>query len=327
MKRLLGILLILCIMCLTCGCSVREAISSDKQEYIVASLGFDGEKGKIKMLIEAIVVNTDDLKEDKQSVIFSGVGKNVNEAYSQIISQMTQPLSLGHNGITAIGSEVTASQLKDILSFCLNENQLNIATMLISADNAEELLSCKAVSSVAIGYDIMSMIEVSEESLGTVFKNRLYETEALRKKPACTFYMPYIGAEDEKAVLKGLAVFKNDTPARLLNSEEIPIFCLVTDSITSGEFTLEGKKIKTEYSSVAYDFDFNERLTVNINIRFKGSGDIDALKFHIQNMLNRENVFVFQNVISQKKPELWDKIKTDYDSFYNNAEKRVNIYE
>ena len=49
-------------------------------------------------------------------------------------------------------------------------------------DNAEALLNLEAVSSIAIGYDIVGMIEQQEALEGKNFKNRLYEIEALGKR-------------------------------------------------------------------------------------------------------------------------------------------------
>ena len=323
MKKLTLIFLTVIMVSLLSGCSAKEAIASDKQEYIVSSLGFDNEGGKIKMLIEAIVVNTDDLSEDKESRMITGVGINTDEAYSEITSKITQPLSLGHNAITVIGNKITEKQLQNIFEFCENEPQINIATMLIFTRNAEKLLSSEPISSVAVGYDVMSMIEVAEEKMGTIFKNRLYEVRALNNKPMKTFWVPNITVEDEKMILSGLAVFQNNRVTKILNNQEAVVLSFITDSLKRGETVIEGEKIKTDYCKVAYDFSFEEKLNITVNVNIKAKGDTELLKSKAEEMLRNEDIFGLGNVIYQKKPKLWEKIKENYTEYYENAERRV----
>lgn len=325
MKKFIAIVLTVIMVLLLSGCSAKEAIASDKQEYIVSSLGFDNEDGKIKMLIEAIVVNTDDLSEDKESRIITGVGINTDEAYSEIASKITQPLSLGHNAITVIGNKITEKQLQNIFEFCENEPQINIATMLIFTRNAEKLLSSEPISSVAVGYDIMSMIEVAEEKMGTILKNRLYEVRALNNKPMETFWVPNITAENEKMTLSGLAVFQNNRVTKILNNQEAVVLSFITDSLKRGETVIEGEKIKTDYCKVAYDFSFEEKLNITVNVNIKAKGNTELLKSKAEEMLRNEDIFGLGNIIYQKKPKLWEKIKENYTEYYENAERRVNF--
>lgn len=324
MKRFAILFCAVVTLFLLSGCSTKEAIASDKQEYIVSSIGFDNSKGDIKMIIEAIVVNTDDLKEEKESRIITGEGQNPDEAYSDIISKITQPLSLGHSAITVIGESVSPEQLDLIFEFLKETPQINIATMMIFSENAEELLSVKAVSSVAIGYDIMSMIEVTEEKQGTIFKNRLYEVVALNSKPMKTFWIPYIGVDKEGFSINGIAVFKENKMLRFLNNEQVIAFSLITDSLARGEIVVSGNRITTQYSKVTYDFDFEK---IEVNVRLKIDGDKELIKNEVQSLLQNEDIFGIGNIIYQKKPKLWEKIKDNYALYYQKAEKTVNVYE
>ncbi len=321
MKKILCLLLIFAPF-LLCGCSARETIASDKQEYIVAALGFDGVGSEIKMMIEAIVVNTDELSEEKESRLISGTGATVYEAYSEIISKITQPLSLGHNAVTVIGEGITSEQLREIFSFYRENNQINVATMPVYTKNAAKLLSSEAISSVAVGFDIMSMIEVTEEQKGTLFKNRLYEIEALNTKPLKTFWMPYFSVNEDAFFLDGLAVFKDYEKVEKLENEELSAFCLVIDSLTRGE----DNKTKIDYCKVTYDFVFDKRLKITVNAHIKGK-NIDALKKKTEEILKNNDIFGLGNIIAQKKPEIWDRINAEYSYYYKNAEIKVNIYE
>lgn len=327
MKKLLSIVLVVLNIVLLCGCSVKETIASDKQEYIVSALGFDGEGEKIKMTIEAIVINSDDLKEDKESKLFSGVGETVESAMGDIISQVTQPLSLGHSAVAVMGSKLNSTQIEKVFSFLSDNGEINIAIMLVYTNSAFELLNVKPLSSVAAGYDIMSMLEVSEEEKGTLFKNRLYEVQSLRLEEMNTYYLPFVSAEDEKLLLKGLGVFKENRFVRALENKEIPLFCLARDSFAKGEFTLEDEKFKVKYSGATYDFEFIENLKMDINIRLKANGDKGLLKEQTERFLKDYDVCALGNIIRQKEPKIWNKIKDNYEDYYKWADIRVNIYE
>lgn len=327
MKKLLCFILVVLNFVFLCGCSVKEAITSDKQEYIVSALGFDGEKGNVKITAETIVINNDDLTEDKSARLFVGEGETVAEAYEKIIFSATQPLSLGHSAVAIIGLNLSSAQVEDVFSFLESQEKINISIMLCAADSAFELLGCKPVSSVAVGYDIMSMVEVNEEKRGTLFKNRFYEVLALKSKPQSSFYLPFLKVGNQEIWVSGLSVFGENSLVKLINNEEIPLFCLARDSLSRGEFVLKGENMKVEYSSVTYDFSFEDNLEITLNVHFKALGDKTFLKQKTESFLKGYDVCSIGNIISQKEPEMWKKLKDNYNEIYKNANIRVNMYE
>ncbi len=326
MKKLLCFVVALNMVFL-CGCSVKEAITSDKQEYIVSALGFDGEKDKVKITVEAIVINNDDLTEDKSARLFSGEGETVAEAYEKIVFSATQPLSLGHSAVAIIGGDLSSAHLDDAFSFLESQEKINISIMLCAADSAFEVLGCKPVSSVAVGYDIMSMVEVNEEKRGTLFKNRFYEVLASKSKPQATFQLPFLKVENEEISVSGISVFERNLETVRVANEEIPLFCLAHDSLSRGEFVLGGENIKVDYSSVTYDFFLKDNLKITIDVHLKAKGDKTLLKQKTESFLKGYDICSLGNIISQKEPEIWEKIKDNYNEIYKNATIRVNIYE
>ena len=326
MKKLLCFVVALNFVFL-CGCSVKEAITSDKQEYIVSALGFDGEKGNVKITAEAIVINNDDLTEDKSAGLFSGEGKTVAEAFEKIVFSATQPLSLGHSAVMIIGRELSSAHLEDVFSFLESQEKINISIILCAADSAFEVLTSKPISSVAVGYDIMSMVEVNEERRGTLFKNRFYEVLSLKSKPQGTFQLPFLKVKKGEISVSGISVFKGNLPTERIENQEIPLFCLARDSLSRGEFVLNGEVFKVDYSSVTYNFSLKENLEITLNIHLKTKGDKNLLKRKTESFLRGYDICSLGNIISQKEPEIWEKIKGNYNEIYKNANIRVNIYE
>ena len=332
MKKVLGLILCVSVLFFLCGCSAMEAISSDKQEYIVASLGFDKQEGNYAMFMEAIVVNTEDMNADKQNIILEGTGESIEEAYSQIISKITQPLSLGHNAVTVIGKSVDAEMFKEILNYCSENKELNIGSMLIFTQSAEKLLASKPISSVAVGYDLMSMLEVWEEKTGQSIENRLYEVKSKTRKPFNVFSLPYIEVKGAEFSFDGLTVFEDYGEICPLSTEKSGLYFLVTDRVSRGEFVTEGKKTTIKFSKTTYDFSLEENLVIMVNMRLKLTGGSSFLKKKTEEFIKQQktlgrDIFGFSNIIEKQNPKLWRKIKDNYTEYFKNSKIEVRVNE
>ena len=316
-----------------CGCSAKEAVASDKQEYIVSSIGFDEQDdGMIKMILEAVVVNSDDFTSEKSSKLIIGKGETVLSAYSQIISKITQPLMFSHCGVIAIGSGLNSESVKEVHDFCYNKDEINLAAMFIYTPIAEVLLSCEPISSVAVGYDVMSMVEVISDENGIVLSNLFYQIESEKEKPLKMAYMPFIVSDGDDFGFQGLSVFKDGRYMDMLTLEKVQALSFVTDSVTSGNMIFDGREIKVESSKTTYEFDIAENLEITFDIRLKTDGDNEIIRKQIHNILDYakqsgEDIFGLGNLVEYKSPDIWDTVKNDYSSYFEKAEFRVNIRE
>ena len=333
MKRITAVVLSVCVMLFMCGCSAKEAVASDKQEYIVSSIGFDGlDDGMIKMTLEAVVVNSDDLTSEKSSKLITGKGETVLGAYSQIISKTTQPLMFSHCGVIAIGSGLDSESVKEVHDFCYNKDEINLAAMFIYTPIAEVLLSCEPISSVAVGYDVMNMVEVISDENGIVFSNLFYQIESEKEKPLKMAYMPFIVSDGDDFGFQGLSVFKDGRFIDMLTLEKVQALSFITDSVTAGNMIFDGREIKVESSKTTYEFDLTENLEITFNIRLRTDGGNEIIRKQIHNILDYakqdgEDIFGLGNLVEYKAADIWEKIKNDYSSYFKKAEFRVNIRE
>lgn len=331
MRKTIAFILCVTILLSLCGCSLSDAVAGEKQEYIVSAFGFDHEGKQIKMLVEAIVVNTDELSSEKETVLIEGVGEAPQEAMALILSQITQPLTLGHNAIIAVGEKVTASQFDSIIDFCKSNEQINLSAMLVSCKSAKELLSCEPLSSVAVGYDVMSMVEVAENR-GTVFSNRFFEVLAMLTKPLKSFTLPFLEVKEKAFSLSGFLCYKNEAPIARLGLEKGQAYSLITDKISQGELIVDKEKIKIDFSKTTYSFSDSSGLNITLNVRIKAKGNIAPLKKETENILKEfsltgDDIFGIGNIISKKEPEMWEKIKDRYPDNFKKAIFEVNFYE
>ncbi len=329
--RFKSFFVVICLCACLCGCTGYEAVSNQKQEYIVSSLGFDLSAGELMLTVEALVVNSDDIEESKENRIITARGDNVKDAFSKLKNGITQPLSLRHNGIIAIGSNIPPQSLEDVFEALTDDSLVNIDTMVISTENAHSLLSAKPISSVTVGYDILSMVEVVEKEKGITFDNRLYKISAVFQKQVKAFSLPFIAISQGKFYFDGLNFYNKTENICYLNSRQAVTSGFVTDSVTSGEYLIDNRKMKLNYCKTRYDFSFEDKLVIGLNIHIKGECEPDIIKGEITQLCNDfiplyGDIWGLGNIIRQKEPEIWSRIKNDYVGYFKKAEVRVNVY-
>ena len=109
--------------------------------------------------------------------------KNKNSLNSKPKKQTTQKLLLSHCGVLVMGENLTESQINEIYEFCFNERDITLSARVVVTENAKQLLQTKPVSSIAVGYDILGLIEQYSKKDKQI-KNRYFEIMALEKQVA-----------------------------------------------------------------------------------------------------------------------------------------------
>ncbi len=191
MKKLffcLGLLSLLLIP--LCGCFSGAANTSGSHKYLISAIGFDFEE-QIKVTVEAVAVNSEDAA-GKKRILISGSGKTPDEAMKKAQKKATQPFDLSHCGSIILGDGIKGSKFDEICDYCYDTDEITFSVYMVATENAEKLLKPDPISSVAVGYDIMSILEREEESSGTDFKNSLYEVVAQKERENKAVTLPFL---------------------------------------------------------------------------------------------------------------------------------------
>lgn len=202
MKRFICLLTSFAVLFSLCGCSATKALSSKTEQYIVAALGFEKQEGKLQLLVEAVVVGTEGTVKAEPKVI-KGEGENINEAFSDVYKRISQPLLLSHCAVIVIGTSLSAEDFAEICDYCLKEEEITLSVFTVAAKSPEKLLGMNPVSSVAVGYDIVGMIEQQTAFKEVNFHNRLYEIKAAKYKSGA-LNLPFFEANAEEFYYGGL---------------------------------------------------------------------------------------------------------------------------
>ncbi len=210
MRKFLCFTIVFSVLFSLCGCASAKPITSKTEQYTVASLGFERENDKLRLFVEAIVVGTEGTSKAEPRLI-SGEGENIEKAFSSVSKKISQPLLLSHCAVVVLGSSLKSQDYAKIFDYCLKKRDITISAFAVITDNAETLLNMSPVSSVAVGYDIVGMIEQQKEN----FKNRIYEIEAEKYKGKSAL-IPVIKIEGEEFYYEKALFYKN---GRLSESE------------------------------------------------------------------------------------------------------------
>jgi len=327
MKKLISFLTaIVCVLFLA-GCSYWEAIASHKEEYLVTAVGFDQNETSVTMLLEAVVVNSDDLAAKKENRIIRGYGNSPDEAFRSVTEKITQPLNFSHTGAVVIGEGISSEVLEKIYDFCYDNDEINLAAMFVAAKRAEKLLSCERISSVGVGYDIMGLVEVAGSESGQNTENLFYQIEDYRSKPMKTVYMPFIAVDNEAFFFDGIKIFKSDKAICHLNTKDSQLLGIIKNSFGGGNFILNGKSVNFESVKTFYEFK-NSEIILNIKLtpfHFEIKKQIEDFVSLWQ--AKGEDIFAIGNEIYYKQADVWKKIENNYEEYFKNSKITVNLHE
>lgn len=164
MKKVLVILFLILFLS---GCSVNNQSES---EYLFTSLGFDIENGEYKVTAEAVIKNGKNLN-------LTGKGKTLKRAFGEISRKSTGGLFFSHCGLLAVGKTVGKTEFKNICEHLLKQ-KITLSALVIKTKNANKLLSEKAKTEVAVGYELMGLVEHYKEDTKKPITNRFFNVAA-----------------------------------------------------------------------------------------------------------------------------------------------------
>ncbi len=183
-----------------CGCTTNSL--NKMGAYSVAAIGFEENDNEFTIYVEAVVVNSEDSDKPVEKMLFDGKGDTPQKAYEEAISQSAKPWSLGHCAVLVLDKDLSSDAIDEVFDFCLKDSDITVSVSVVSSENAEKLLQAESFSSVAIGYDIVSILETQYKVRKVGFSNRLYEVAVL-KKTSVLKSLPEFLVKDKELVMKG----------------------------------------------------------------------------------------------------------------------------
>lgn len=330
MKRTICILLIFLVSISLCGCTPQSTSAAEYSSLLVAAAGFLQRGDEITVLLEALVINSEDSEAENKATLYRGTAKTVKEAIHNAEAAAAQPLHLGHCATIVISKGITAKTFEEICRFCREESELSLSVALVFTENAEKLLSCKSSSTVAMGYEIANMLTEQYSRSGIALKNRFYELEGLRLCDSRVFTLPNFTVNKEACLSDGAMLFSNDAPALYLNPEQTAILALALGRLKNGTVFIENKEFNIKNAKSGFEFKNTDRLHIELTLKISLSSKADPtiLKTKISELYSLSktlgiDIFSVLDTLSKKQPQLFAKYEKDFYSVYKNSELAV----
>ncbi len=333
MKRILIFLCVILIMLSLSGCAASKSFSPLAHEYLISAIGFDMSGDKKRVILEAVIVNSEDSQAERKTECLTGDGGSLQAALNKATEQAAQPIELSHCAVAVIGGQTDSEYLEEIYSFLQNEKQITLSILLISTNNAEQLLSQETVASVAVGYDIVSMLQTKERLSGIDYKNRFYQLEAKRLEAVNVFSLPNFSIASGGYTIDGISVFKNNSPVMHLDNSKASVYAVATDSQNKGKIIFDEKPydIESVFTVCRLENKNLPKIVLEAKIEADNKRELKKLiKTEIEELFTlsqsvKLDIFGLGNTISHKETGFFEKIQKNYDKFYRNAELEVII--
>lgn len=172
MKRLLFLLLPLCLTLVSC----RAGATEPEQLYLVSAVGFDRTEAGLRVVTE--VPLTRENEADKMEVrVFEGTGATLADAMNDLRSGLGKKLFFGHCAVAVIGDLISGDALREVLDYLTN-GDLPLSLTVVSAPDARELLARGSLSAPAAGYEIPDILRLRIRENGISARCRVYEIAA-----------------------------------------------------------------------------------------------------------------------------------------------------
>lgn len=331
MKKIIIALLITAMLVLFLnGCTVKKTAAMYTNDYLVSALGFEETGGRLTVVAETVIINTEDTEAEKKRVLLEGRGETATEAFADLYKSSVQLLEFSHCAVAVIDIDISENVLSQIIDYCKTLEKLNLSVQLVSSYDTKKLLSFEPVTSVAMGYDIVSMLSTNTDLKGIKYKNRLYEIEAQRKTELNIFALPSFAINKDTYFIDGLSVFKENSFALSLNNEQASIYAIASDSQTKGGFLIDSVNYKIESNLTTAQLSRNNPQTIIFTVKIKTNGDKKIIKEKIEQLFEyskqyETDIFLIGNILAHRNTAVWQKVKNNYDEYYRDSELKVRM--
>lgn len=307
------------------GCNGLGGYTAPSDKRLVSAVGFDNEGGMVKVSVEAMKAEDGENTKFKPYII-SESGSDATQAIARLSAQSYEDFTLTHCRTFILGKSLTAEQVEDILTFCINQKQISLSATTVCSNNANETLKVSAMAENSTGFEINNMTEHNAENFGFGGHTSLYEVQTARMQSMNIYALPNLIITDNNISLKGMTVYIDDIPSAELDDEQSVAYSVMRNVFEGGEIIYDKGvyNIKSARADVKAKL---EKQKLYIDITLKAEDNQTVLADIIENTINDfdKDIFGIGDTLKLRYPEIWEMISSGYDEYYKNAEITVKV--
>lgn len=343
MKKILSYFFSAFLLLSLCSCSDYVDI---EDRLIVSTIGLDKSPEGVKMTFE--YVNPKSGSEGStNSKIISGTGHNFYAALENLSSLVTKPLFFSHCGALVFGDNLNKKDIESAFDFCAKSSEVTLLIRIIAAENAYELLSAPDDSVPVKGYEIMSLLDTTENTIPIANASSFINIANCRLEENHVYAIPYISLkkENDRYAIKiiGTKIYEDDIEKFRLNEEEAELFEICDGRISRAEIILsdEGKTVAASIGSnkvniTPHFLNGNLQLDFTITQTTEEDSDYSFIKEQYKSIIEKRSlalikasqekavdIFSVRELLRKNHQKIYKSVNLNYKNYYKSA--KINL--
>lgn len=336
MKNLKIIFVILICFCLT-GCyNYREL----NKLGITSAIGVSKKEQDICLSIEVLKTEkgNSETKKEPEYTIFESCGKTVQDALRKTINESSKRLYANHMLLLIIDEKLAKDGIKDIIDLFFRDPEARKQFLvLVSKTNVDELLSTDTTLESINAISIYNRLEANKEYLGNTVIATYSKLLSKYVNPNTEIAIPAIKKEDDKLLIDGTAIFKNDKLVGYLDDSESLYLNLILNNIDDTILTTDGKQpISIEINKSKTKLTNSEN-TIDINLNLEGNIAEMNKEVDLTDPTSIKDIEeIFEKSLKEKIESTISKVMHEYDTdifgfkdylYKKNINKELNCFD
>jgi spore germination protein KC len=298
-----------------------------------------------------------------KSKVIEADGETVFEAVRNAKKRTSNKLYFGQTQILIVSEDIAKNEgMKVVIDCALRDGECRetLCFLVSQEETAQDILTAEGVNQSVISNEIKEIVKSDQEVSASTIYIELYEIFDTLNSPGNELILPAIhvveNSGSSSAEVNGITVFKDNKFVGYLTAEESKYYLFIVNQIKGGiwalssgdtdKATLEISKNKTKTSFQYKDGKVKMKIKTDTDV-FLGEymGEMDSLdekqlaalekaaekdmESNILNVIKKvqtnygADIFGFGNLIYKKDFDLWEGIKDDWDTYFQELEVEV----
>lgn len=289
-KKLSSILLLVLFLFLS-GCGNADYIEPEDR-LIVTTIAVDNLNNQLNVVLETIDVVKNTNSDEYHPTFFEGSGKTLPNALIEASLSTGGKLLFSQCPVILLGDSLTGEQIKEIINHCIADYQISLSVLLLSCDNAANVLNKTSSENKLAGYEILQLISFGNE-IFEITKNA--SVLDVYNNSISTFLLPRIENNGEKAKIVGISLFREFIYTDHYNVIQSQLIFACINELNNCSMNIDDNFLKIKKAKTVVEN--NGVLKINLISEKRQSNDFSAQKTVLEeilkNILENANAYEF----------------------------------